>query len=560
MRCIAFVYGAVWTGSDDKTIKIWDPATGELKHSLRGNHAAGVIGLIHAGEVVLSASAEGVICVWSAPLEGSSAPALLTQTEYDHTLSGLVMQPPQCQWTDVQPLWSFSNANAGANLVRWQLSIADDTADRTNLIDSLRSALAQRDAKIAALEQDLKEKSSLAQEAKRLQALIGDLDIKEVAWICKNHLAEVLALKDVKAESDKAAGVEKKVLALQKKVAALEEELRKARENEETARKQNHKNWLSAAEEKTKLKRCMEQVERMKAKQSEELEEAHNVSMDMSQELVNMRSEMERVQAEAQQRIADAERLAEEAREDLENERQKDDKAGGTPKERTPRAEREPPPAQPLQKSPSKFIGEANSMHQVGVWSLSVCSAGCLCAILCACLTGRCEQVIDDLEQQNHRLVDEIQALTDKLAVMRDEVACERGAHGKHQLFELQPQLELDLDSSLTELIVPDRVLRVAEVLPDLLGENCKRHARASIMLRAHDIKMENIRLGLAGDFEPSHHFQEDDLIVAVNGRLVSSLPSALPLPPMPAALAHPIPSHPVGALAVPAPLPQPTQ
>jgi hypothetical protein len=159
--------------------------------------------------------------------------------------------------------------------------------------------------------------------------------------------------------------------------------------------------------------------------------------------------------------------------------------------------------------------------------------------------------VIDDLEQQNHRLVDEIQALTDKLAVMRDEVACERGAHGKHQLFELQPQLELDLDSSLTELIVPDRVLRVAEVLPDLLGENCKRHARASIMLRAHDIKMENIRLGLAGDFEPSHHFQEDDLIVAVNGRLVSSPPHCPCRPCLPRS---PIPSHrcPCGACSPP--------
>ena len=153
--------------------------------------------------------------------------------------------------------------------------------------------------------------------------------------------------------------------------------------------------------------------------------------------------------------------------------------------------------------------------------------------------------MIDDLEQQNHRLVDEIQALTDKLAVMRDEVAGERGAHGKHQLFELQPQLELDLDSSLTELIVPDRVLRVAEVLPDLLGENCKRHARASIMLRAHDIKMENIRLGLAGDFEPSHHFQEDDLIVAVNGRLVSSPPHC-PCRPCRARPSHPIPSVPL--------------
>jgi hypothetical protein len=365
VRCIAFVYGTVWTGSDDKTIKLWDPSTGELKHSLRGNHAAGIIGLIHSGEVVLSASAEGVICVWSAPLEGSSAPALLTQTEYDHTLSGLVLQSPQCQWTDVQPLWSFSNANAGANLVKWQLSISDDTADRTNLLDALRSALAQKDAKIAALEQDLKEKSSLAAEAKRLQALIGDLDIKEVAWICKNHLAEVLALKDVKAESDKAAGVEKKVLALQKKVAALEEELRKARDNEETARKQNHKNWLSAAEEKTKLKRCMEQVERMKAKQAEELEEARNVSMDMSQELVNMKSEIERVQAEANRRIAEAESLAEEAREDLEHERQRDDKTGAPSPRRQESSKPTSVAATELQKSPSKFIGEANSMHQV---------------------------------------------------------------------------------------------------------------------------------------------------------------------------------------------------
>jgi hypothetical protein len=139
------------------------------------------------------------------------------------------------------------------------------------------------------------------------------------------------------------------------------------------------------------------------------------------------------------------------------------------------------------------------------------------------------EQVIDDLEQQNHHLVAEIQALSDKLAGLRDEVAVEKAAHGKHQLFELQPLLELDLDSALAELVVPDRVLRVVEVLPDLLGETCKRHARGSIMLRAHDLKMENIRLGLAGDYEPAHHFQHDDLIVAVNGKLVRLDTAPLP-------------------------------
>ena len=71
VRCVLVLGARIWTGSDDRSVRVWDAAYGVFqlqtepcRAELRG-HTAGVHGLLAHGDGVLSCSADGTVRCWA---------------------------------------------------------------------------------------------------------------------------------------------------------------------------------------------------------------------------------------------------------------------------------------------------------------------------------------------------------------------------------------------------------------------------------------------------------------------------------------------------------------
>ena len=65
ITCLATWRDKIISGSGDRTVRIWDAATGALDATLTG-HGGHVLGLAVGGDRVFSASADGTIRSWAA--------------------------------------------------------------------------------------------------------------------------------------------------------------------------------------------------------------------------------------------------------------------------------------------------------------------------------------------------------------------------------------------------------------------------------------------------------------------------------------------------------------